>query len=189
MLINNEPKCTCSPGFTESAGGCIDINECSNNPCLPGAVCFNEPGSYSCQCPSKTLCLLLKTTICIEIKLTINNTNNKKSLDGASGDPYKGGCLVKGLPFTCSDERPCPSGEVCVKDEYVGDSICICSRGYARDQETGGCRDIDECTELREKPACGLNAICKNMPGSYDCQCPPGFNGNPFALCEGMKKF
>ena len=92
--------------------------------------------------------------------------------------------MVKGLPLTCSADKPCPAGEQCVKDEYVGDSICICSRGYARDPQTGGCRDIDECTELREKPACGINAICKNMPGSYDCQCPTGFSGNPFLLCE-----
>lgn len=104
---------------------------------------------------------------------------------GFSGDPYRGGCVEKGLPFSCGPEKPCPAGEACIRDDFVGENVCICARGYARDLQTGKCRDIDECTELREKPACGLNAVCKNMPGSYDCQCPSGFNGNPFSLCEG----
>lgn len=93
--------------------------------------------------------------------------------------------MEKEEPFACGPEKPCPSGEQCIKDDFVGYSVCICSRGYARDPISGKCRDIDECTELKEKSACGFNAICKNMPGSYDCQCPVGFSGNPFAICEG----
>lgn len=41
----------------------MDIDECQVGPCPVGAVCNNEPGSYSCQCPG-----------------------------GATGDPYKDGC-------------------------------------------------------------------------------------------------
>ena len=54
MLINNEAKCLCSSGFTATPnGGCEDINECAANPCFPGAICNNEPGSFTCQCPGK----------------------------------------------------------------------------------------------------------------------------------------
>ncbi|KAJ8890121.1 hypothetical protein PR048_009628 [Dryococelus australis] len=157
MLINNEAKCICRDGYTGSVstGGCVDINECAGNPCPPGAVCKNEPGSYSCECPG-----------------------------GFGGDPYRGGCTKTDLPFGCSKEKPCPSGEQCIMDDFVGTSVCICQRGYVRDPATGRCRDINECIELREKPACGLNALCKNLPGSYECQCPLGFSGNPFFLCE-----
>lgn len=159
MLINNEAKCLCSNGYTGTpdgaGGGCVDIDECVANPCTSGAICNNEPGGFSCECPG-----------------------------GTSGDAYREGC-TKELPFSCSKEKPCPGSEQCVRDEFVGSSVCICQRGYTRDHKTGRCRDIDECSELRDKPACGLNAVCRNLPGSYECQCPPGFNGNPFALCEG----
>lgn len=37
--------------------------------------------------------------------------------------------------------------------------------------------DIDEC--LRPD-ACGNNAICRNTPGNYTCDCQPGFVGNPY---------
>lgn len=63
MLLNNEAKCLCRTGYTGTPGGCVDIDECQVGPCPVGAVCNNEPGSYSCQCPG-----------------------------GATGDPYKDGC-------------------------------------------------------------------------------------------------
>lgn len=156
MLINQEAKCICRPGFTGGNFGCIDIDECVDNPCQNGAICKNEPGSFSCQCPG-----------------------------GTSGDPYRSGC-TKTAPFSCSASKPCPTGEQCISDKFNEENVCICVQGYVRDEETGKCRDIDECNELRDKPACGVNAICKNLPGSYDCQCPPGFNGNPFLECIGM---
>lgn len=170
LLLNDLATCLCSDGYTGkpggTKGGCRDINECSGhgvNPCPANSVCNNEEGSFSCQCPS-----------------------------GMAGDPYSGaGCLRRDSPSdketttSCGSSAPCPPGEQCIKNEFVGSSVCICQRGYTRDVETGKCRDINECMELREKPACGVNAICKNLPGSYECQCPVGFNGNPFSLCEG----
>ncbi|CAH1986493.1 unnamed protein product [Acanthoscelides obtectus] len=154
MLVNQEAKCICSNGYTGSASGCVDIDECAGNPCPSGAVCKNEPGSFSCQCPG-----------------------------GTTGDAYRTGCTKITKPHGCSEANPCPSGEQCVLDDFLQESVCICVQGYVRDPETGKCRDNDECTELRDKPVCGINAICKNLPGSYDCQCPPGFNGNPFLEC------
>lgn len=156
MLVNQEAKCICTTGYTPSNVGCVDIDECAGNPCQNGAICKNEPGSFSCQCPG-----------------------------GTTGDPYRTGCSKTEPPFTCSASKPCPPGEQCVTDEFAGNSVCICVQGYTRDQESGKCRDINECMELKGKPTCGLNAVCKNLPGSYDCQCPPGFNGNPFSECLG----
>lgn len=158
MIINDEFKCLCANGYTGTANGCVDIDECAGNPCAAGAVCKNEPGSFSCQCPG-----------------------------GASGDPYRSGCLKTTNPYTCSDTKPCPSSEQCVHDEFTGNNVCICTQGYTRDSQTNKCRDINECTEQRDHPTCGLNALCKNLPGSYECQCPPGFNGNPYTQCEGKR--
>lgn len=161
MLINADAQCICSAGYTGNSNtGCSDIDECKGNPCGPGAVCNNEPGSFSCQCPG-----------------------------GTNGDPFREGCTQVKKSTQCSAKSPCPGSEICVKDEFVGESVCICQKGYLRDPKSGKCRDANECTEIRDKPACGVNAVCKNLPGSYECQCPPGFNGNPFSSCEGKFTF
>lgn len=156
MIVNRVAQCLCSEGFAGGPlGGCIDINECAGNACPSGAVCTNTPGSYTCQCPG-----------------------------GTSGDPYKGGCAKTGVVISCSESQPCPIGENCISDSYSGTSVCICRQGYMRDAPTGQCVDVDECGDVHGKIACGVNAICKNLPGSYECQCPPNFNGNPYSLCE-----
>lgn len=38
---------------------------------------------------------------------------------------------------------------------------------------------MDECIGN----ACGMNAICLNTLGSFDCRCQEGFTGNPFIMC------
>ncbi|KAI5719789.1 hypothetical protein M8J76_014878 [Diaphorina citri] len=155
-LLNNVPTCLCISGYSGVSGACADIDECAASPCAVGAVCVNEPGSFSCQCPA-----------------------------GSLGDPFKEGCSTPKNPPGCGPKNPCPGSEICVPDEYLGTSVCVCSRGYIRDPKSGLCRDMNECTEARDsRPVCGRNAVCKNLPGSYECACPPGFNGNPFSLCE-----
>ena len=43
-------ECYCSEGFVSGAGGntCVDVDECSYNPCEHN--CINTMGSYSCSC-------------------------------------------------------------------------------------------------------------------------------------------
>ncbi|XP_036344722.1 fibrillin-3-like, partial [Rhagoletis pomonella] len=161
MLANGQAQCLCVEGYTGSPntpGGCNDIDECKANPCQANAICTNTPGGYLCQCPS-----------------------------GTSGDPYREGCTAGKVAFTCSDSNPCSPGETCVTDSYTGNGVCICRQGYERNAETGQCQDVDECSPSRQKAACGLNALCKNLPGSYECKCPQGFSGNPFVMCEQCK--
>lgn len=159
MLTGTVAKCMCSTGFTAgSKGGCVDIDECSagQKPCASGAVCRNEPGKFVCECPS-----------------------------GFEGDPYKSGCVQRATaPPGCTQKNPCPSGEVCVPTGSK-QSVCACARGWVRDTTTGLCRDVNECLESpADRPACGFRAVCKNLPGSYDCSCPPNLQGNPFQSCD-----
>lgn len=45
--------------------------------------------------------------------------------------------------------------------------------------------DVDECTS---KP-CGVGAKCTNLLGSYICECPSGFQGDPYVgVCEATVK-
>ena len=44
-------NCTCGPGFQPDPADptrCIDINECSTDPCPPGERCINLVGRYMC---------------------------------------------------------------------------------------------------------------------------------------------
>ncbi|CAG2055426.1 unnamed protein product, partial [Timema podura] len=183
MLVNNLAKCICSHGYTgsASAGSCLDINECAGNPCPPGAVCNNEPGSFSCECPG-----------------------------GFGGDPYREGCTKSDLPFGCSADKPCPGGEQCIKDDFCqapyqivngncvlagcskgekcpvgaecitiagGVSYCACPKGF-RTKHDGSCEDINECTEGRH--VCGYGAECINKLGAHECKCPRGYSGDPY---------
>jgi len=45
------------------------------------------------------------------------------------------------------------------------------------------CLDINECTATKD--ICGRNANCANLPGTFRCECPSGFQGNPLVACEG----
>ena len=65
--------------------------------------------------------------------------------------------------------------------------------------------DVDECSEhafdyrntsylpllfeplplTNQSSVCSLNAVCTNTPGSFECECLPGFSGNGFKQCEG----
>ncbi|XP_038972472.1 wall-associated receptor kinase 2-like [Phoenix dactylifera] len=51
---------------------------------------------------------------------------------------------------------------------------CNCSRGYEGNPYLpDGCQDIDECA--LKYPCYGT---CTNIPGDYNCTCPPGTNGD-----------
>ncbi|KAI4499805.1 hypothetical protein M0802_005061 [Mischocyttarus mexicanus] len=62
---------------------------------------------------------------------------------------------------TCS--ALCLNGGTCISP-----GKCICTKGFTGSQ----CQlDVDEC--VTEKP-CGQ--LCRNLPGSYECYCRPGFH-------------
>lgn len=73
----------------------------------------------------------------------------------------------------CTTTNPCPQNEECI---YTGiqAGFCVCPRGYELLQN-GVCRDIDECPS-----PCAPGAVCLNLPGSYQCTCPPGTIGDGY---------
>ena len=52
---------------------------------------------------------------------------------------------------------------------------CLCKTGYKQHLSNHlKCVDFDECTEMTAH--CPANSSCKNMNGSYKCQCHQGFS-------------
>src|SRR5687768_684444 len=73
------------------------------------------------------------------------------------------------------DPDPCDPNAFCSENPtHPSVPDCTCNDGYAGNGFT--CTDIDECADGN---ACGLNAICANTPGSFNCSCAPGYQGNP----------
>ncbi|KAL0394088.1 UNVERIFIED_CONTAM: Wall-associated receptor kinase-like 2 [Sesamum latifolium] len=79
---------------------------------------------------------------------------------------------------TCNDssEIICERGSVCVdSDTTLGGYRCNCSRGYQGNPYLKpGCQDINECVFN----PCHPKAICINLPGSFNCSCPPNYLGD-----------
>ncbi|KAM3932726.1 uncharacterized protein RB166_005749 [Leptodactylus fuscus] len=184
--------CDCFTGYhisTNNTHRCEDIDECKNSTsCAENAICSNWPGNFSCHCasgydgdpyifctdinecasPSANNCT--STAICINT----NGSYDCECLPGYSGP-------------NCQDIDECFAGtatceQVCVTtlDGYV----CSCNKGYKiSESNTHRCDDINECMN---STSCAQNAVCTNLPGSYSCQCAPGYEGDPYTSCTNI---
>jgi hypothetical protein len=63
----------------------------------------------------------------------------------------------------------CGSGATCEQN------LCACEDGYTK-MNAQNCADVDECSMGADD--CDPNAECTNTPGSFECTCPPGWEGD-----------
>ena len=83
--------------------------------------------------------------------------------------------------------EPC-KGVTCSQHAYckaeAKDAYCVCEDGWTYDPKNiaAGCIDVNECGA---PGTCGENSLCTNIPGSFICQCKPGYTGNPQVRCIG----
>ncbi|VDM55995.1 unnamed protein product [Angiostrongylus costaricensis] len=159
---------SCGTGYAmdSETEDCIDVDECSlgSHDCGPLYQCRNTQGSYRCD-PKK----------CAEGELQNPRTGECISIDCPLGYyPANGMCHDVD---ECATGNRCAVGEECVNT--AGSFRCeekgnICASGYAVNENTGFCDDINEC--LDESICDGL--MCINMPGSYKCRCNAGYEFN-----------
>lgn len=115
----------CEAGFEgDPQHGCIDVNECANNPCGHGAYCINTKGDHTCECPK-----------------------------GMIGDPYGVGCTgVPTGKNTCSSNNDCENYLACVEGNCVNpcDNIPCGPNAYCEpDKHAAWCRCVIGFTEGR----------------------------------------
>ena len=77
-------------------------------------------------------------------------------------------------------ETPCKCGRGAKECHHV--TGCVCEMGWTGET----CKvDVDEC---KSSPCIGDHQTCLNTPGSYRCECTPGFNMSK-GHCTGMRAF
>uniref|UniRef100_A0A2K5XJF0 Adhesion G protein-coupled receptor E5 n=1 Tax=Mandrillus leucophaeus TaxID=9568 RepID=A0A2K5XJF0_MANLE len=91
----------------------------------------------------------------------------------------------------CDDINECvpPSKVSCGKSSYCrntkGSYDCVCNPGYElvsgaksfKNESENMCQDVDECQQ--NPRLCKSYGTCVNTPGSFTCQCLPGFKFKP----------
>ncbi|KAL6317008.1 hypothetical protein AAG906_026723 [Vitis piasezkii] len=79
---------------------------------------------------------------------------------------------------TCHEAEMDAANYACKENTQCHDSTsgpgygCSCSDGY-RGNPYLGCQDIDECSTLSP-----CNGTCQNLPGTFNCSCPKGYEGD-----------
>ncbi|XP_038063463.1 protein crumbs-like isoform X2 [Patiria miniata] len=159
--------CECPPGKTNQSGSCVDIDECSPNPCLNGN-CENLDNMYNCVCYPG-----------------FNGTNCEINIDECDSDPcLMNSTCVDGInDFNCTclpgfdgelcdvdiDEcslDPCQNGASCV--DGINSYTCECVLGYDGDR----CENnIDDCAP----DPCQNGADCEDKVNDYTCDCVLGY--------------
>nr|XP_014344645.1 PREDICTED: hemicentin-1 [Latimeria chalumnae] len=82
----------------------------------------------------------------------------------------------------CIDVNECENKDACQHEckNTPGSYLCLCPSGYRLMTNGKACQDIDEC--LEQNIHCGVNRMCFNMRGSYQCidtPCPPNYQRDP----------
>ncbi|XP_053319832.1 adhesion G protein-coupled receptor E5 [Spea bombifrons] len=73
-----------------------------------------------------------------------------------------------------NNERYCGSNKVCPADDSCNDKTCRCLRGYIEGLP-GLCDDVNECIHQPQDILCGSFTQCRNLVGSYYCECDKGY--------------
>ncbi|XP_020560434.1 nidogen-1 isoform X2 [Oryzias latipes] len=159
-------SCECTAGFSGDGHLCDDIDECqyTSRLCGPNAVCFNQPGSFRCECsPGFVFAADRKT--CIEEQRPVDHCR-RESHD--CDVPERAMCsYTGGSAYMCSclsgfegDGRRCQDVDECLQEPCHRDALCSNTQGsYSCQCRPGFHGDGFRCSPAsteREKTPCEL---------------------------------
>ena len=138
--------CACPGGFTGS--NCeVDIDDCTNNLCMNGAVCIDGIEGYFCDCPPQI-------------------TGEHCQIFCPQG---RGGDFCEEVVPLCTEDV-CSNGTC--QEQPGGLFTCVCLPGFTGER----CELLNNCDtiECLNGGTCVAAIATADDPG---CQCPPGFDG------------
>ena len=170
-----------------------DNDECkSAHQCVSNSKCFNNEGSYICQCldgytgDGRARCSNID-----ECSLGSHGCSTNASCADIAGS-YTCTC-GNGLSGSGRGENGCYNIDECVLGSHTcpangkcvdnfGSYECQCRKGY---MENGTeCVNINECLSMSH--FCRNNTDCVDNDGSFRCQCHRGYAGNN--LCRDVNE-
>ncbi|XP_070543673.1 LOW QUALITY PROTEIN: fibrillin-2-like [Ptychodera flava] len=172
-------QCTCPEGFTQHGMGCVDIDECAENPqlCGPFGTCQNDQGTYRCEC-QRGYVFDPHLAICHDVDECVGNHLCQHGCQNTLGG-YRCTCPQGFLQHyywnQCVDDNECVDNRICGSAtcyNTVGSFRCGCSAGFNFNSYYLSCQDINECSGFRSP--CSYD--CTNTQGSFTCGCPPGYS-------------
>ncbi|KAK6970572.1 mucin-like protein [Biomphalaria glabrata] len=195
VTIGDQVDCNCRIGYEvdpKDSTNCKDIDECQygTKPCSHN--CVNTNGSYQCSCYAgyklavdQTSCDSCTSPYYGENCANICQCNNRGSCDSVRGcvcNKQWTGVNCEIDVNECDQPDTCPTGYLC--ENTIGSYKCICPSGYKL--ENGQCKDINECTDVRNITCDPSLEDCVNNIGSYSCQCKSGFARNKESICQDI---
>ncbi|XP_068758631.1 cysteine-rich with EGF-like domain protein 2 isoform X2 [Montipora capricornis] len=183
-------KCKSGWEMTDEEG-CQDKNECDEeDKCEAGKYCVNNPGSYKCKACDDSCegnCTGEGPKGCTECAKGFVETDEEgcKDVDECAENSTicENGKFCDNSPgsYAC---RVCDSAcETCIGKGSRG--CTKCSLGYKMDNND--CKDEDECS-AREHDCDKTTQSCRNIPGSFTCDCKKGFTRDGDRCVKKEKK-
>ncbi|XP_075161744.1 uncharacterized protein LOC142234478 isoform X2 [Haematobia irritans] len=189
-ICHGNGECSCEEGFILDVNGksCLDIDECQINNGGCHQLCTNVAGGFTCSChpgfeflngPLKDYCFDID-----ECALSLHNCQPEMTCENLNGSFT---CLCpKGYALGLAlNIIPLPFDQRLEENSHhyhlYNTSYSVSPLSYASSSSSSflspesqsssqSCLDIDECSIENG----GCTHFCMNLPGSYECSCPPG---------------
>ena len=166
-----QPNATfvCETGLVKNGQACVDVDECTESGgkrCDKNQRCINLIGSYECVARPKNES--------ISDNSSLQNRDSGALLDECEENQerdHKGVCVDIDFCAKKSTVELCGLNANC--STVFGQVRCDCHDGYSKN-ETGQCEDKNEC-ETGENNCMETSSTCRNLVGSYECVCRPGY--------------
>lgn len=185
-VIGESPSCSCLPNFSGVAPNCRP--ECaSNSDCPSNLACINQKCKNPCTdvCGENAECRV------------VSHSPQCICLSEYVGDPFVrcGRPQITYLPSSPCEPSPCGMHAIC--REQNGAGTCQCQPDYFGNPYEGcrlECVLNSDCASNRacinskcQDPCpgtCGQNALCHVVNHLPNCECLPGYIGDPYRLCN-----
>lgn len=142
-------RCKCPEGYLLSQDGqnCLDIDECSQNPCPQ--ICVNAHGTFECRCNDGYR--LSEFGECLDVD-ECKEITCKHTCENSPGSYaclcYDGFSPLLEDPGHCEDIDECQVPGTCEQtcENYIGGFECRCESGYELQQDQYSCLPVEEET-------------------------------------------